>query len=120
MTRALSILLLLVLAPAFLLRSHHGPPYTAATLPTGDLLSEPGPTFRWSDSPLPSPLTVSAHGDQRFTDPTNVKATNPRVRQWLVQRIAEEKPAGVVVNGDIPLSGEGKNDYAVSRAKTEL
>ncbi|MCU1259737.1 MAG: hypothetical protein JWO80_2622, partial [Bryobacterales bacterium] len=39
--------------------------YTAATLPTGNLLSEAGPTFRIADSDLPSPLALVAYGDQR-------------------------------------------------------
>jgi acid phosphatase type 7 len=56
---------------------------TAATLPTGNLLSEPGPTFRFTDAQLGDPLTFIAYGDQRFTDPTNVRSANPRVRQWL-------------------------------------
>jgi hypothetical protein len=93
--------------------------YTAATLPTGDLLSEPGPTFRIDDSDLPAEPTFIAYGDQRFTDPANVKSTDPRVRKWLVERIASEKPSAVVLNGDVPLSGDVKNDYAVFQTETK-
>jgi DNA-binding beta-propeller fold protein YncE len=49
-------------------------PFTAATLPTNQLLSKPGPSFAFEDSQLPSPVTVIAYGDQRFTDPANTKA----------------------------------------------
>jgi len=118
-TRTPATLCVTSLAAAFLLHGQDAPTYTAATLPTSDLLSQQGPTFRWSDAQLPHPLTLIAYGDQRFTDPTNVKSTDPRVRQWLVKRIAEEKPAALVLNGDVPLSGEVKNDYAVFLAETK-
>jgi hypothetical protein len=94
-------------------------PPTAATLPTDGLLSESGPTFRIADSQLPDPLTLIAYGDQRFTDPANTRQTNPRIRQWLVNQIAKEHPAAVVMNGDVPLAGEVANDYAVFEAETK-
>jgi hypothetical protein len=105
---------------AFLVRAQNSQKaVTAATLPTGDLLSEAGPTFRIADSEMPHGASFIAYGDQRFTDPANVKATDPRVRQWLVKRIAEEKPTAVVLNGDVPLAGDVKADYAVFAAETK-
>ncbi len=93
---------------------------TAATLLNDKLLSEPGPTFRIDDRQLPSPLTLIAYGDQRFTDPANTRQTNPRVRQWLVNQIAKEHPAAVIMNGDVPLAGEVANDYAVFHTETKV
>src|SRR5579863_9139943 len=93
---------------------------TPATLPTGQLLSEPGPTFRVADNQLPSPLTLIAYGDQRFTDPANTRQTNPRIRQWLVNQIAAEHPGAVILDGDIPLSGSVTNDYTVFQAETKV
>lgn len=88
--------------------------------PSADpLLSEPGPTFRIADRQLPSPLTLIAYGDQRFTDQANVRATDPRVRRWLVEQIAAERPAGVIMNGDVPLSGDVVNDYTVFQSETK-
>lgn len=84
-----------------------------------ELLSEPGPTFRISDSQLPGTLTFIAYGDQRFTDPSNVKSANPRVRQWLANRIAAEKPAAIILNGDVPLRGDVPDDYTVFRNETK-
>ena len=92
---------------------------TAATISTDGLLSEPGPTFRFTDDELPSPLTLIAYGDQRFTDPSNIKQTDPRMRQWLVNKIAEEHPAAVIMNGDVPLAGDVANDYAVFQSETK-
>jgi hypothetical protein len=92
---------------------------TAATLPTNDLLSEPGPTFRFPDNQLSNPLTFVAYGDQRFTDPANVRSANPRVRQWLANQIAAERPAALILNGDVPLNGDVKNDYAVFQSETK-
>ncbi len=83
------------------------------------LLSEPGPTFRIADSDLPTPLTVIAYGDQRFTDPSNTRQTDPRMRQWLAGQIAKERPAAVIMNGDVPLAGDAANDYAVFKSETK-
>ncbi len=93
---------------------------TAATLPTDRLLSEPGPTFRIDDSQLPHPMTLILYGDQRFTDPKNTRQTNPRIRQWLVNQIAKERPFAVIMNGDVPLAGNVANDYTVYQAETKV
>ncbi|MGI9074914.1 MAG: metallophosphoesterase family protein [Bryobacteraceae bacterium] len=91
----------------------------AASLPTTGLLSEPGPTFRINDNQLAIPLTFITYGDMRFTDPENTTGTNPKVRRWLVNRIAEESPGAVVLNGDVPLAGNVKNDYIVFKSETQ-
>jgi hypothetical protein len=93
---------------------------TSATLPTNQLLSAPGPTFQIADNQLPNPLTLIAYGDQRFTDPAETRLTNPRIRRWLVNRIARENPGAVIMNGDVPLSGNVTNDYAVFQAETKI
>jgi hypothetical protein len=92
---------------------------TPETLPTNQLLSEPGPTFRIADNQLPNPLTVIAYGDQRFTDPANVRQTDPRVRRWLVNQIASEHPGTLIMNGDVPLGGDVPNDYVVYQSETK-
>src|SRR5580704_3637901 len=84
----------------------------------GQVLSEDGPTFRFADNQLSS-QTLIAYGDQRFTDPANVTATDPRVRKWLAGKIAEAHPAAIVLNGDVPLAGNVPNDYAVFKAETK-
>jgi acid phosphatase type 7 len=90
-----------------------------ALLAQTPLLSEAGPTFRLEDKQLPNPLKLITYGDQRFTDPANTKQTDPRIRQWLVNQIAVERPAAVIMNGDVPLAGNVAADYAVFRAETK-
>jgi hypothetical protein len=85
----------------------------------GQQLSAAGPTFRIDDAQLPSTLTVITYGDQRFTDPSNTKQTNPRIRQWLVKQIASEHPAAIIMNGDVPLAGSDADDYAVFKRETQ-
>jgi hypothetical protein len=63
--------------------------------------------------------SVIVFGDQRFTDPTNTKVTNPKVRRWLVGKIAEESPDAVLMNGDVPYSGDVVNDYEVYKAESQ-
>src|SRR5438552_2700305 len=64
-------------------------------------------------------LTVGAYGDTRFTDPSNVTATNPRARMELVERIAEERPDAVILSGDVPWRGGAIADYTTFQAETE-
>jgi hypothetical protein len=78
------------------------------------------PTFAINDQDLHSPLTLAAYGDMRFTDPTNVTATNPAARRALVQRVAEEKPDAILLNGDVPWHGGNPKDYEVYRAETQV
>jgi hypothetical protein len=92
---------------------------TAADLPTDNLLSSPGPTFRIDDRQLPNPLTFIAYGDQRFTDPANTRSANPRIREWLAARVGAEKPGALILNGDVPLRGDSKEDYAVFLSETK-
>ena len=92
-----------------------GLPTWAADASAG-LLSEPGPTFKVA---VPeSGWTLIAYGDMRFTDPANTTSTDPMARRALVKRIAEEKPDGLMLSGDVPLSGAVANDYAVFQEET--
>ena len=91
-----------------------------ADIPTSSLISQPGPTFRIPQSELGEHTKIIAYGDQRFTDPTNTKVTNPKVRRLLVEKIAEEHPDAVLMNGDVPYSGDVENDYAVYHTETQV
>ena len=90
----------------------------SSELPTDNVRSEPGPTFRIGDAEVGSTPVFVAYGDMRFTDPRNATAANPRVRQYLVNRVAEEHPIAVLLNGDVPLAGDVVDDYAVYRQET--
>ena len=63
---------------------------------------------------------IIAYGDMRFTDPNEQTATNPKVRRWLVNRIAEEKPDAILLSGDLPWNGAVDNDYAVYHEETAV
>ena len=79
-----------------------------------------GPTFTISQQDLRTSTTVVAYGDMRFTDPSNVTATSPVARKALVQRISEEKPDAILLNGDVPWHGGDRNDYQVYGAETKV
>lgn len=108
-----SLLGLTYIAAAVFAQNH------AADLPTSQLLSQPGPTFRIPDNALKSPVSFIAYGDMRFTDPNNHTATHPVIRKWLVEKLAEEGPDAIFLNGDVPLAGDVPNDYAVYRTESE-
>jgi len=66
------------------------------------------------------PAIVLAYGDTRFTEHTNVTATNPIARKVLVARMAEERPDAIVVSGDLPWHGGVTDDYVQFRRETEV
>jgi acid phosphatase type 7 len=94
----------------------HSTAKTRADDPPSDLSGKP--TFVVSEFKPDGDLKIVAYGDMRFTDPSNTTDTNPRVRKWLVDRIAEEKPDALFVSGDIPFRGSLKADWDVYRRET--
>lgn len=89
-------------------------------LSTASLISKPGPSFLVANADIAKQTKIIVFGDQRFTDPENKKVTNPQVRRILVAKIAEEHPDAVLMNGDVPYSGDNVNDYAVYTTETEV
>jgi len=88
----------------------------AEDLPTSGLISANGPSFRVPK--VSKTTTFIVYGDQRFTDPENTKVTSPKARRWLVQQIADEKPDAILLNGDVPYSGDVVNDYEVYKTES--
>jgi len=86
-------------------------------LPTSGLISEAGPTFRVPDHA--GRTTIIVYGDQRFTDPSNVTATDPLARRLLVKKITEEHPDAILLNGDVPYSGDVVDDYRIFHEETK-
>ena len=87
---------------------------------TDTLISQAGPSFSVAQSKIGEHPKVIVFGDQRFTDPANTSVTNPKVRQWLLQKIAAEHPDAILMSGDVPYSGDVENDYVVYRSETKI
>ena len=79
---------------------------------------DPNPTFVLKQFSIGQPIRLIAYGDMRFTDPKITEGTNPRVRQWLAQKIGEEKPQALLVTGDMPYTGEKKADWEEYQRET--
>jgi acid phosphatase type 7 len=77
-----------------------------------------GPTFTISDFPTGRPLRILVYGDMRFTNPSNTTDTAPRVRKWLAQKVAEEKPDLMLLTGDMPFHGSDLDDWKVYDEET--
>lgn len=77
------------------------------------------PEINLSILPGSSHFSFVVYGDTRFTDPKDTKNSNPEIRQALVQRIAEVKPAFVAITGDLVLSGADANDWKVWDSETK-
>ncbi|HLY40234.1 MAG TPA: metallophosphoesterase [Terracidiphilus sp.] len=86
-------------------------------LPTSNLLSQSGPAFRVSSHRKHT--TIIVFGDQRFTDPSNTTVTDPVARRLLVSKIEDQHPDGILLNGDVPYSGDVVDDYRVYREETK-
>lgn len=79
-----------------------------------------GPTFTVTDLPTGRPLRIVVYGDMRFTDPGNTSDTHPAVRQWLAQKVGEEKPDILLLTGDMPFHGSDAADWQRYRDETTL
>jgi acid phosphatase type 7 len=79
-----------------------------------------GADFQVSESDVSRPLLIISYGDMRFTDPSETSATNPKVRRWLVDQIAAEKPDAVLLSGDVPWHGSQAADYDEFRRETQI
>ena len=77
-----------------------------------------GPTLTVDRLRAGASLKFIGYGDTRFTDPQNVQETNPRMRKFLVERIAEEAPDALFETGDLPLTGSYPPDWANFREET--
>lgn len=54
----------------------------------------------------------------RFTDPSVTSGTNPKVRKWLAQRVADEHPQALLLTGDMPFTGSSESDWQVFQNET--
>jgi hypothetical protein len=86
---------------------------------TAEYSLNPGITLNFSQFTAGKPLHMVAYGDTRFTDPAVTTGTNPRVRKWLVDRIALENPAVLLITGDTPFHGARTEDWNVFNQETE-
>jgi hypothetical protein len=85
--------------------------------PADDLSGKP--TFVVTAFKAGDPLKIVAYGDMRFTNPANTSDTNPRVRKYLVDKVAQEHPDALFVSGDLPFLGGHKEDWEVYRQETK-
>ena len=86
-------------------------------LPTAALhaADDPPPRFavRSQDA---GPLVLVLYGDTRFTQRTDV--VNTVARRALVERIAAEKPAAILIGGDLVYDGSNPDDYRTFASET--
>jgi len=64
------------------------------------------------------PFTFVGYGDIRFTDTSDHQNSNPIARRAEIARIAREKPAFVVISGDLVMNGSDAEDWKVFDAET--
>lgn len=77
------------------------------------------PTFVVSGFKPGDPLKIVAYGDMRFTRTSDTYNTNPRVRKYLVDQVAKERPDVLFVSGDLPFQGGHIADWDVYRQETK-
>jgi calcineurin-like phosphoesterase family protein len=77
-----------------------------------------GPSFTVPGIAPGAAMKLIAYGDSRFTDPSNVSDTNPKVREYLAKRVGEEKPLAIFLTGDTPFTGADPADWKVFQEET--
>jgi hypothetical protein len=80
--------------------------------------SDARPTFVLKQFTAGEPLRMIAYGDMRFTDPAVTDGTNPKIRRWLAARIGLEHPQALLLTGDMPFTGEKKEDWEEYQRET--
>ena len=80
--------------------------------------AEPATTLTLSKFKPGQSLHMVAYGDMRFTNPARTSGTNPRVRKWLAERIGQEKPALILLTGDMPYFGARESDWRQYQTET--
>ena len=81
------------------------------------------PDFQVADRELSRPLRIIVYGDMRFTgapQKSDDNPTNPKVRRWLVDKIAAERPDAVLLSGDVPWRGGEASDYQAYLSETKI
>lgn len=74
------------------------------------------PRFDVPGTTTAGPLIFVAYGDTRFT--SQEKVANPFARRSLVERIASEHPAAVLIGGDLVFEGSNPEDYETFKSET--
>ena len=69
--------------------------------------------------PARYPFTFVGFGDTRFTNPADNLNSNAAARRAVVDRIADEKPQFLVLNGDLVFNGDNAGDWVVYDRETE-
>ena len=91
-----------------------------AFLATAQTPTPIGPTITVPGIAPGAPMKLVVYGDIRFTDPANVTDTNPKIRQFLVKQVADEKPLAIFLTGDTPFTGADPADWKVFQEETAI
>lgn len=95
-----------------------GTPPAAFPAPPDRRPPNTGPTLVFKQFVPGAPLRLVAYGDMRFTNPAVTSGTNPRVRKWLAEKVADEHPQALLLTGDMPFTGADPADWQVFQVET--
>ena len=70
------------------------------------------------DAGVKTPFSFDAYGDIRFMDPSNTKDSDPVRRKIIVEKIADDKPAFLLITGDLVANGGDANQWNVFDRET--
>lgn len=79
---------------------------------------ETAPTLIFKQFQPGSSLRLVVYGDMRFTNPAVTSGTNPRVRKYLAEKVADEHPQAILLTGDMPYTGGDPADWRVFQQET--
>lgn len=70
------------------------------------------------DASVKAPFSFDVYGDIRFMETSNTKDSDPVRRKMLVQKIANDKPAFLLITGDIVANGSSASQWEVFDSET--
>lgn len=70
------------------------------------------------DAGVKSSFSFDAYGDIRFMNPSDTKDSDPVRRKMIVEKIAEDKPAFLLISGDLVANGGDGNQWKVFDRET--
>ena len=70
------------------------------------------------DAGVKSSFSFDAYGDIRFMSPANTRDSDPVRRKLIVEKIAEDKPAFLLISGDLVANGGDASQWKVFDSET--
>jgi calcineurin-like phosphoesterase family protein len=81
--------------------------------------ADSAPTLTFPQFANARQIRFVVYGDMRFAPPSITSGTNPRIRRWIAEQVAQERPQVLLLTGDTPFTGASDADWEDFQNETE-